>query len=167
MLELNIYIKRFISLEKYWFEMYQYLPSTWKIVGLRNTNLISKQWKNFWQVPRVVFGVSLSLNHKSVASDFNSLPDAFAKMVPAGIIRKKIVKKSALLPIATKFGTQKGDSLSQLQGQFQPLAMKNFDTKSFENLEKMVGDAGRIYLWWLLIAAKKHFKNSLRRSVFQ
>ena len=26
--------------------------------------------------------------------------------------------------------------------------MKNFDTQSFENLEKMVGDAGRIYLWW-------------------
>ena len=23
--------------------------------------------------------------------------------------------------------------------------MKNFDTQSFENLEKMVGDAGRIY----------------------
>lgn len=90
--------------------MYQYLLSTWKIVGLRNTNLISKLWKNFWHVSRVVFGVSLSLNHKPFASDFNSLPDAFAKMVPAGIIRKKIVKKSALLPIATKFGTQKGDS---------------------------------------------------------
>lgn len=93
--------------------MYQYLLSTWKIVGLRNTNLISQLWKNFWQVPRVVFGVSLSLNHRPFASHFNSLPDTFAKMVPAGIIRKKIVKKSALLPIATKFGTQKGDSLSQ------------------------------------------------------
>lgn len=50
MLELNIYIKRFISKEKYLFEMYQYLLSTWKIVGLRNTNLISKLWTNFWQV---------------------------------------------------------------------------------------------------------------------
>lgn len=66
--------------------------------------------------PRVVFGVSLSLNHKPFASDFNSLPDAFAKMVPAGIIRKKILKKSAVLPVATKSGTQKGDSLSQLPG---------------------------------------------------
>ena len=69
--------------------MYQYLLSTWKIVGLRNTNLTSKFWKNLWQVPRIVFG-SLSLNHKPFASDFNSLPDALAKMVPAGIIKKKL-----------------------------------------------------------------------------
>ena len=32
------------------------------------------------------------------------------------IIRKKIVKKSALIPIATKFGTQEVDSFSHLQG---------------------------------------------------
>ena len=42
-----------------------------------------------------------------------------AKMIPAGMIRlKEIVKKmkSALLPIATKFGIQEVDRFSQLQG---------------------------------------------------
>ena len=57
---------------------------------------------------------------------------------------KKIVKKSALIPIATKFGTQEVDSF------FQQMTVESFDTQIFEIIffEKMVGDAGR-YLWWL------------------
>ena len=74
--------------------MYQYLLSTWKIVGLRNTNLISELWKNFWPVPRVVFGFSLYLNHKPFASDFNSLPDTFAKMVQQESFEKNCKKIS-------------------------------------------------------------------------
>ena len=58
------------------------------------------------------------------------------------IFWKKIEKKSALIPIATKFGTQEVDSC------FQHMTMKSFDTQIFEIifLEKMVGDAGRLFM---------------------
>ena len=53
---------------------------------------------------------------------------------------KKIVKKSALIPIATKFGTQEVDSF------FQQMTVESFDTQICKIIffEKMVGDAGRL-----------------------
>ena len=63
------------------------------------------------------------------------------------IFQKKIVKKSALIPIATKFGTQEVDRV------FQHMTMKSFDTQIFEIIfsEKMVGDAGRLFMVALVV----------------
>ena len=63
------------------------------------------------------------------------------------IFWKKIVKKSALIAIATKFGIQEVDSF------FQHMTMKTFDTQIFEIIfsEKMVGDAGRLFMVALVV----------------
>ena len=68
--------------------------------------------------PRVVFGVSLSLNHKPFASDFNSLPDAFAKMVPAGIIRKKILKNQHYFQLPPNLVHRKETVLANYRASF-------------------------------------------------
>lgn len=71
----------------------------------------------------------------------------FSRCAKASSEKKKIVKKSALIPIATKFGTQEVDSF------FQRMTLKSFDTQIFEIifLEKMVCDAGRLFMVALVV----------------